>query len=433
MPDEGPVVTTPRSTRESYGAVIYVGAVFVVGMAFIMAALPGFPQGHWFDLILFATLASLAELWNVDTSVESSMSLSFTVNFAAALLFGPAFGAITAASGSLVTDGLIRRRAPIKVMFNVGQFAVCASLAGLTYDALRVGPQINLTKDALAIIAAAAVGLVVNDTLISGVLSLHGRSFVHEWTISFREVGILYVSMAPLGALLAFAYQESPWNLLYFPFLVFVIYNGFKLYVNLQVETDNALVALADTVDKRDQYTYQHSQRVAKLAGEVAARLNLPAKEIDLIISAARVHDLGKISTDNRILYKQASLTEEERRLINDHPVAGSELAAKFSMYRKGCEYIRHHHERWDGKGYPDGLAAEAIPKGARIIAVADSYDAMTSDRPYRQALPHEVAIAELMRGKAKQYDPRVVDAFCLDAPAETPAAVPVTTAPEPC
>lgn len=425
-------MSAPHVTRTSYGATAYVGAVFVIGIAFIFATLPGFPKGQWPNLILFVIFASLAENWNVNTSVESSMSLSFTVNFAACLLYGPAFGAITAALGGFVADGLVGRRAPIKVMFNVGQFAICASLAGLTYDALRSGPQIDLTADALAIAAAAAVGLLVNNTLITGVLSLHGRSFTHEWTISFREVGVLYVSMAPLGALLAFAYQESPWNVLYFPFLIIVIYNGFKLYVNLQEETDNALVALADTVDKRDQYTYQHSQRVAKIAGEVATRMNLPAKEVDLIVSAARVHDLGKISTDNRILYKQASLTEDERRLINDHPAAGGELAGKFSMYRKGRDCIRHHHERWDGKGYPDGLAGEAIPIGARIIAVADSYDAMTSDRPYRQALPHEIAIAELARGKGKQYDSRVVDAFLNDAPA-APAPVPVAAAPESC
>ena len=92
--------------------------------------------------------------------------------------------------------------------------------------------------------------------------------------------------------------------------------------------------------------------------------MNLPRKEIDLIISAARVHDLGKIATDNRILYKQASLTDEERRLINAHPVAGGELAGKFSMYRKGRDYIRHHHERWDGRGYPDGLAGKRSPLG---------------------------------------------------------------------
>lgn len=402
-------------------------------MTFIGVTLPGLPRDHLLDLLLFATLAVLAENWNVSTSVESSMSLSFTINFAACLLFGPAFGAITAVTGGLVADGIVHRCSPIKVMFNVGQVAICASLAGLTFEALSSGQQLDLTTDTFAITAAAVVGLLANNTLITGVLALHGRSFVHEWTVSFREVGVLYVSMAPLGALIAFAYERSPWNLLYFPFLIAVIYNGFKLYVNLQRETDEALVALADAIDMRDEYTSQHSQRVASLAGEIAARMDLPAKEVDLIVSAARVHDLGKIATDNRILHKRASLTEEERQVIAQHPVAGSELASKFSMYRKGPEYIRHHHERWDGDGYPDGLAGEEIPQGARIIAVADSYDAMTSDRPYRLALPHDTAIAEIVRGKGKQFDPRVVNAFVSDKPDATPARAPLKTAAEPC
>ena len=149
------------------------------------------------------------------------------------------------------------------------------------------GRTVDLSKDALAIAVAAVVFLVVNDTLVTVVISLSGRSFLHEWAASFREMGILYISMAPLGALLAFAYQDSRWNVLYFPFLILVIYNGFKLYANLQSETDHALVLLADTVDKRDEYTYAHSQRVAEYAGEIARTLDLPRKEIDLIVSAA--------------------------------------------------------------------------------------------------------------------------------------------------
>ena len=267
---------------------------------------------------------------------------------------------------------------------------------------------------------------------MAGIISLSGRSFFHEWMASFREMGILYVSMTPLGALLAFAYQDSPWNILYFPFLILVIYTGFKLYGNLQSETDHALALLADTVDKRDEYTYAHSQRVAEYAGDIAHHLDLPRKEIDLIVSAARVHDLGKIATDNRILYKQASLTADERKAIIAHPADGSELAGQFSMYRKGRDYIRHHHERWDGRGYPDGLAGTHIPLGARVITVADAYDAMTSDRPYRAALPPEIALAELRRGAGRQFDPDLVEAFiaCYRG-AEQPRLVALPTATE--
>ena len=184
------------------------------------------------------------------------MSLSLTVGFAAAILYGPAFAGIVAIGGVVISDFVISRRHWTRVVFNAGQLTLSAGLAALVYELLAVPGPVDLSHDALAILVAAVVFLLVNDTLVTVVISLSGRSFLHDWTASFREMGVLYVSMAPLGALLAFAYQDSRWNILYFPFLIFVIYNGFKLYANLQTETDNALVLLADTVDKRDEYTY---------------------------------------------------------------------------------------------------------------------------------------------------------------------------------
>ncbi len=391
---------------------IYIALVVVAAAALLSATASTFPRDHWIDLLVFLAAAIATERWAVASSLEGHMSLSLTVGFAAAILYGPAFAGIVAIGGVVISDLLIWRRHWTRVVFNAGQLAVSAALAAIVYARLAVPGPIDLSRDALAIAVAAVVFLLVNDTLVTIVISLSGRSFLHEWAASFREMGVLYVSMAPLGALLAFAYQDSRWNILYFPFLILVIYNGFKLYANLQSETDHALVLLADTVDKRDEYTYAHSLRVAEYSGEIARALDLPRKEIDLIVSAARVHDLGKIATDNRILYKQASLTDEERKAIIAHPADGSELAGQFSMYRKGRDYIRHHHERWDGRGYPDGLAGTQIPLGARVITVADAYDAMTSDRPYRAALSPEIALAELRRGAGRQFDPDMVEAF---------------------
>jgi HD-GYP domain-containing protein (c-di-GMP phosphodiesterase class II) len=140
--------------------------------------------------------------------------------------------------------------------------------------------------------------------------------------------------------------------------------------------------------------------------------MGLKGEEAELIVAAAHVHDLGKIAIDNRTLFKEGRLTDEEWEQIKLHPEAGAELAAQFSLFDKGAKIIRHHHERWNGSGYPDGLVGESIPLGARMIAVADVYDAMTSDRPYRRALPHEVAAAELLQGSGILYDPQVVLAF---------------------
>jgi putative nucleotidyltransferase with HDIG domain len=410
-------VHTPTHIHRRKALIAYTLGVAAAAVAIIVMTLPGMPPRPWADLVVFVSLVAISEYWTVPTGstlVEGEMSPSFTVNFAAAVLFGPAFGALAGATGVLLSYGLARRRGLLKSTFNAGQIAIVVALTGLVFNALKAGPNLTLKADAVAFTVAAIVYLVVNSTLPTLFLAVCGRPVAHQLALLLREDGLFYIAMAPLGVLLALSYQQTRWSLLLFPFVMIVIYKGFKLFASLQTETNNAVVVLADTVDKRDPHTYQHSIRVAQHVASIAQRLNLSGRELEMIVSAARVHDLGKISTDNRILFKEGPLTEEERTQIKAHPADGAELAGQFSLYRKGCEYIRHHHERWDGKGYPDGLAGEAIPLGARIIAVADSFDAMTSDRPYRDALPREVAIEELKRCSGTQFDTRVVEAFLV-------------------
>ena len=391
-------------------------------------------RGPWWTILILVCLAIVAEAWCVTVTSSSTMSLSFTVHFASAILVGPAVAGMIAIVGVFFSDTFVQRRSADRVIFNMAQMGISATVCGLLYVSLGGSYPMDLADDAIPLVVASFAYLVVNDSLVTGVLALTGRSFSQEWVESIRDIVLPYVSMGPLGALVAYTFQSTPWSVIYFVPLVLVIYNGFKLYVTLQHETDHALVALADSIDKRDQYTFQHSQRVAALSGEIAEAMGMTARDVDLIVAAARVHDLGKIATDNRVLFKQSSLTGDERAVIQAHPVEGGELAGRFSMFRQGRRFIRHHHERWDGKGYPDGLAGEDIPKGARIIAVADSYDAMTSDRPYRRALPHEVALVELRRGAGTQFDPQVVDAFLARERSRQPKpAALVTEATESC
>jgi hypothetical protein len=402
----------------------YVVVVVAAGATTILATLPGLPQHRWAALVLFILVAAVAEFWTVPATAEGGVSLCFVITYAAAILFGPCFGALTACAGGLVY-GAVRHKDAMKTSFNAGQLAVAGGMTGLAFNALRSSPHLSLTSNALAFAGAAVVFIILTSALASAAIALCGRPFVHQWLLALREGGVFYLAMAPLGALAASSYEQSPWTLLYFPLLVWIIYKGFSLFAHLRNDTDKALVVLANTIDQRDTYTYQHSVRVAGYVSHIVARLDLPADDVDLILSAARVHDLGKIAIDNRILFKEGPLTDEERQEVNRHPGAGAELAGQFSMYGEGADIIRHHHERWDGSGYPDGLAGESIPLGARIIAVADVYDAMTSDRPYRRALSHEVALSELIRGSGTQFDARMVEAFLAPANGRPSLAAP--------
>src|SRR3989475_13260563 len=158
--------------------------------------------------------------------------------------------------------------------------------------------------------------------------------------------------------------------------------------------TIDAGEAMADLADRRDPYPFQHSQSVADHSVRTARRLGLPDREVEVIRLAARVHDLGKIAIPDEVLHKAGRLTAAEFELMKKHPETGAEILAKFPAYRHGRELVLAHHERIDGLGYPRGLVGAAIALGARIIAVADSGDAMTPDRPYRKALDSEGDLA---------------------------------------
>ena len=195
-----------------------------------------------------------------------------------------------------------------------------------------------------------------------------------------------------------------------------IVRTASKDLVDQEAELRKAFVgtvrSLVKAVDARDVATADHSDRVAARAMEIGRELGLGSRQIVDIWVAAFLHDLGKIGLGDDILAKPGPLTEKERRRMQRHPVVGYEILQPVPIRETIKLAVRHHHERWDGKGYPDGLAGNDIPVSARIIAVADTYEALVSDRPYRTARSAEEAIAEVIRCSGSQFDPRVVDAF---------------------
>jgi diguanylate cyclase (GGDEF)-like protein/putative nucleotidyltransferase with HDIG domain len=187
-----------------------------------------------------------------------------------------------------------------------------------------------------------------------------------------------------------------------------------------------AAASLAKAVDARDTYTGRHSDRVAELAGRIAARLGADEDQIELTRVAASLHDLGKLAVPEEILRKPGPLTEAERRMLERHPQIGFQMLESLGV-DSIAECVRHHHERWDGRGYPDGLPGPDIPLGARIIFVADAFDAMTSDRVYRGRLGEDEALAELTRNAGTQFDPEIVAALAEEL--GEPIALPLAAA----
>lgn len=216
-----------------------------------------------------------------------------------------------------------------------------------------------------------------------------------------------------LGVLGALAVTVQGWVLLLVILPTVLIYFAVKSAKEMRNSTQQMMEHMADIVDLRDPYTGGHSRRVAAYTERILHEMNVTGPEADLIVAAARVHDIGKIGIPDSVLNKPGRLTAEEAAIMQAHPDRGADVLACYPDFARGMTIVRHHHEHWNGGGYPAGLHETAIPFGARVIAVADSYDAMTSDRPYRSAMAADVAARILWEGRGQQWDAAVVDA-CL-------------------
>lgn len=185
-----------------------------------------------------------------------------------------------------------------------------------------------------------------------------------------------------------------------------------QLYSRLQRASLQGLQGLANALEAKDPYTRGHSERVGEWARQTALRMGWSPHRADAVAQAGLLHDIGKIGIAEGVLRKRGALAPDEWRVMRGHPLIGAQIVAPFDFFAEGAEIVRHHHERCDGSGYPDGLEGERIPAGARVVAVADVYDALTSDRPYRAALPAAEATAELRRQAGVTLDALVVEAF---------------------
>ena len=184
------------------------------------------------------------------------------------------------------------------------------------------------------------------------------------------------------------------------------------LYQQVQRAIYQSLLGLANALEAKDSYTKGHSERVGAWSRGVATALGLPAAEVDMIGQAGLLHDIGKIGIPEAVLRKPGPLEPEEWVVMRNHPLIGAQIVSPFDFFTAGALMIRHHHERHDGSGYPDGLVGDEIPIGARVIAVVDVYDALTSHRPYRAALPHATVIARLGEAAGRTLDEDAVSAF---------------------
>jgi HD-GYP domain-containing protein (c-di-GMP phosphodiesterase class II) len=385
----------------------------------------------WWPFATFVFVSTLFDMLNTQLRVGAKGSTAFIMHMAAVLLFGGWWGSAITGTSTLLGE-LARTDQLIKVLFNVSQRLLAISLATLAYQSLGgalpasfLSPILNLSSPAVQrdlglFFVISCIYFVVSWAAVNTAIVLSSeRAFREVWNLNTRGVLAYDLVASVVAILLALMYARFDlWlgfgslGLLGVIVPIIAVRHVYGLYHQLEHSGQELLQVMVKAIEARDPYTSGHSVRVSEMSRAVAVELGLPAREIEEVETAALLHDVGKIHEEFApLLRKEGRLTDEETALMQTHSEKSADLVGIISKFHGFIqESVRHHHERWDGQGYPSGLSRKNIPLGARIILIADTIDAMTTDRPYRKHLPLDVVIAELQKCKGTQFDPELID-----------------------
>ena len=421
-------MTSRPSQRVNWLVGAIVALAIIVGALEYTAAQAS--PGVW-ELASFVLIAFLLNQSTTRLRVSARGSTSFVIHMAAGILFGGFWAGFVAATATLIWQASVGTPR-INVAFNTAQRALSVMSAVAVYRALgggippaylQVGGAVDsaaVQQDLLLFFVFAGVYFGVNSVAVSCAAALSsGRAFRDVWSLNTRGVLGYDIGASAIALMAAWLYVKSQafvglgsLGLFLVVIPVAVVRHIYGLYYQLQDSGQELLQVMVKAIEARDPYTSGHSLRVSAMSRTIALELGLPVKDVEQIETAALLHDVGKIHEEFApLLRKESRLTPEETALMQTHSTKSADLVGIISKFRGFIqESVRHHHERWDGQGYPNGLAGKDIPLGSRIILISDTVDAMTTDRPYRKRLGLDIVVAELQKCKGTQFDPEIVD-----------------------
>jgi putative nucleotidyltransferase with HDIG domain len=397
-------------------------------LSFVLLLVNGYSLPEWWILAALAVVAGLAERHGVALFGDRQNGIEIAVSFVplafAAVAFGPLAAFAVGALGNLADF-----RAPyLRWAVYTCARALTGAAAGLASAAIYSGPTEGFFAIVLAVTAAALAYLLVDVVANMATLAIRGSASPASYPRATVPLFLLAIPLyVPVVAFLVWGYEQYSFAVVgtfFIPVLALQrvahlyqeqreaargLSNAYQRLEQAHLSFAGALIA---TLDARDRYTAGHSAAVAIYSRDIAERMGLTPELQQRVHLAGLVHDIGKIGLPAGLLEKEGPLTLEERRIMQTHSEIGAGILAKVEDYGDIAKVVHHHHERLDGNGYPDSISGEQIPLLSRIIAVADAYNAMTSDRPYREAMPSRVARMRLAQAVGTQFDTSVVAAF---------------------
>lgn len=419
---------------------VYIGLVCIIAVYILYSLFSSDYSIVISDLIFWSILAAVAESLIIKLPNGMGVSVGLAINLAAIIVGGPLTATLVAAMGVILRvpkkEGLgfvhIFKEPIYKTLFNVSNAIIAIGISSLVYHKMLVTFNgiletntviyylVSLTRSKdhgfslLPTLLTLPVYVFLNTIILARLLSfLYDKKFLSLWLSSVLGVLSSSFAVGTIGVIMALSYTEYGIGavLLFFGPLLLARFS-FKLYMDMRNVYVKTIQLLNRTMEAKDAYTSGHATRVQDYAVALAKEVGLPEKKIENIRMASILHDIGKIGIDDNILKKPLALTPVEYSMIQQHPTIGAEILKDVDFLKEISEIIKYHHERFDGKGYPDGLIGGAIPMEAAILAIADVYDAMTSNRPYRTAMEPDVALKEIRKNAGTQFDPLLAEKF---------------------
>ncbi|WP_299431129.1 HD-GYP domain-containing protein [uncultured Meiothermus sp.] len=394
----------------------------LVGLQLTLLQLPGQKDFYYIDAAFWIALILIAKNTFVKLPFNASISHGFVVALAAVVIF-PAWLAPLLIFVFSFDRAFGTPAYPwYKDLFNRTQTSISTGFAALIWWFIQNQAGVNpYILEVVGILAASVAYFLVNTSSVTYVIHLaSGASFRKIWYENSSWLWVSYLVQAPVALLLAKAYQVPliwGWGGFTVLFMMLLLY--FSRYywdekVKLEESFDTTIEVLVSALDAKDPFTRLHSERVAAITNSIAQKMGLDEQDVKRITYAARIHDIGKVAIPDSVLLKPGKLSAEEFALIRSHPTKGLEVLSpmRHRLSKDVQGVILHHHERWDGTGYPLGVRGDEIPTWARVISLADAYEAMTAGRAYSLAKSPEEALNEIIMFAGRQFDPQVVRLF---------------------
>ena len=392
----------------------YIFTIFFFGLSLASYLIYQFNDISILGAVLFGILIFLADNFSVPLPKTGFVSVNFGISLAALIIFGPATAIIVTFISSISVRDILKKEPYYKHIFNCGQYLISISISSWIFEIFfdRDSGNVFIAKNIGLIFMAALIFFVLNTFLTASVISLSKKiKIINVWIFNFAWLLPFHIFLVVMSIAISFLYKlYGPFTLMLTMMPLIIAQYTYMLRTNERKALLNSIMHIVKIVEAKDIYTAGHSVRVAEYSEKIARKARLNEYDIEMLKNLANLHDIGKIQVDLSVLNKADVLTSEDWNEIKKHPIVGYEIVKEITFLKDNANAVLYHHEREDGMGYPFGIDGKQIPYFAKIISIADSYDAMTTDRPYRKALTPSEAMLEIKKNRSRQFDSNLCD-----------------------